>query len=90
MVKFSSMAEVRKANKAAGFHWFERSTMRFFQCRIESRLLKGRYFISSEQGPSGERLFTLRQVEADGGVDTVGDFQAHRTKADAKRALRLA
>lgn len=33
---FKTMADVRAANKAIGHHYFERSTMRFFDSRVDS------------------------------------------------------
>lgn len=85
---FKTMADVKRANRAAGGHWFSPDTLRFFRGRIESELMAGRYFVSSEQFDDGSpRLFTVREVDADGDISTVGDFQEHKTKSSAERAI---
>lgn len=84
--RLRSMADVQAANQAAGQFWFSPATMAYFQCRIESDLLGGTYFITSEQEPrpSAPRLYTVRRV-IDGGasIETVGEFQQHPDLASA-------
>lgn len=90
---FKTIAGVKRANKASGHFWFEPDTMRFFRCRVETELFAGRFFVSSEQQPASmdgtthPRLYTIRKANADGSIDTVGDFQAYRTKAQAVKAM---
>jgi hypothetical protein len=85
---FANMDEVKAANQADGQHWFDGPTMAFFRCRIESQLIGGRWFISSEQSAEdAPRLYTVRAVASDGTVSTVGEFQAYETLADALMAL---
>jgi hypothetical protein len=81
---FTTMAEVREANRRAGQHFFDPDTMRFFGSRVGSvvypvgnRVL----FVTSEQdrGPGdrawhGERLYTVREAKPDGGIATVSEF----------------
>ncbi len=93
--RFANMAEVKAANKAVGGHWFDRSTMRFFDTRIEGGLRYGRYFITSEQftgssGISEPRKYTVRAARENGDIDTIGEFQAHWTREDASLALMAA
>jgi hypothetical protein len=90
-----TLGEVRRAHTG---HWFDRDTMRFFGCRLPddgSRLIGGRYFISSEAQPAvpgfhgaGPRLYTIREVMSDGGIETVGEFQGYATRREAERAAR--
>ncbi len=89
-MSFKTIAEVRAANKAAGHHFFERSTMRFFDSAVESALYGGRFFVTSEKGPVAEsvRRYTVREAFPDGKVSTSGAFQAYRTLEDAREALR--
>lgn len=54
MRNFTSLSEIEAANRAAGYHWFEASSMRFFRSRVGSTVYYGRYFISSEQREDGE------------------------------------
>ena len=42
------MADVKQANKDAGYYFFSRDTMRFFGTRIESTLYKNNTFITSD------------------------------------------
>jgi hypothetical protein len=85
---FRSLAEVRAAHKAAGGHWFDRRTMRSFGSVIETKLIRNRYFISSELSFCGEdRAFSIREVSDAGSIKTVGEFRQYLTLADARGAL---
>lgn len=92
---YKSLFDVINANRAAGYDWFDRETMDFFDSKIELEVFptsKGAYFVSSEQlhGPDGyvtPRLFSVRFIDAEGRVTTSGDFQGHDTKADAITAI---
>ena len=44
--------------------------------------------ITSEQPPHDSRKFSLRSFDEEGDIDTVGQFCAYRSKADAMIALR--
>lgn len=72
---FTTISELRQANREIGNHFFDRSTMRFFASRVESGLYAGRYFITSEKTgfDSTVRKFTVREAQPDGRVATVGD-----------------
>lgn len=86
-----TMADVKRANKASGHYWFSRSTMDFFACQIETELVGGRMFVTSEKSPYGPRAYTVREA-VDGGteISTVGEFQEHATLEDATRAMHAA
>lgn len=81
MVKALTMADVKRGNEGAGFFWFSPATMRFFQCKIESGLIGGKFFVTSEQsGWDSPRLYSIRKYNPKTcGIDTVGDFQAFKT-----------
>lgn len=86
---FKTISEVKKANKEIGQFFFEKATMRFFNSRIESGILKGRFFITSERfNEDTPRLFTLREVKPDGEVETLGEFQEFTTIQEAKEYLK--
>jgi hypothetical protein len=89
---FTSMAAVRAAFSSAGNPWFSRDTMKWFNCKIESSLIGGRYFITSEQHDDYPRLYSVRKVvryENGGiGIDTIGEFQQHATLQAAREALK--
>lgn len=86
--KWKTIDDVIAANRRIGHHWFEPSTMRFFESTIETGILKGCYFVSSETGPDRKTGYTLRVVRENGSVGTVGTFRAHKSVDDAKEALR--
>lgn len=87
---FATIAEVEAANKAHGGHFFDRQTMRFFKSRIESSVLSGRYFLTSEQPPGGRRAYTVRRASDTGAVRTVGELGAYATKEQARKAAYAA
>jgi len=87
---FSTMQEVREANRAAGRFWFSESTMRFFNSRVETELIAGRWFVTSEDNGNGRR-YTVREVADDGArIETVGEFMAHGDLAEALAHVAMA
>ena len=82
-----TIADVKKANKEAGSFFFDRKTMSFFNSKIESGLLKGKFFITSEQHGEHERAYTVREVQDDASIKTIGKFMGHKTKAAAKSSI---
>lgn len=90
---FRSMTQVKEAQRRAGFHFFERDTMSFFRSRVESPLIGGRLFVTSEQfvdsrGNKADRRYTIREVQEDASIDTVGKFQEYDTKRQAIAAAK--
>ena len=61
-VNFRSIDAIRKAVTASGSHYFEPDTMRFFRSRLSSTVYGGRFFVTSEQDPSGYRAYSVREV----------------------------
>ena len=85
-----SLADVKELNKEAGNYFFSRGAMGFFRSYMETGLLKGGYFVTSEKGEHSARAYTVRKVDyLDGSIDTIGEFEAHRIKEDAKEAIRF-
>jgi hypothetical protein len=88
---YRSMADVESANRQIGNHWFDRDTMRFFNTKIESGLIGGKYFITSERYDEDRpRRYSVRRADTDGTIDTVGEFHAHLTREDAREVIREA
>ena len=85
---FDSIDEIRATNRNAGQHFFDEDTLRFFGSRIHDEVYRGRYFITSEKGPSGGRLFTIRKANTNGTISTKGDFQGYGNHQDAEWAIR--
>lgn len=89
---FKNIESVKAANKAAGYHWFSKDTMRFFNTRLctahaNGPVLSGNRFITSEKYGDEPQLYTIRSVSEDGGIDTVGRFQGYATLGDARKAM---
>ena len=90
------IADIKRQNAEAGQHFFERSTMRFFDSRIESQPYHGPggiYFITSEQfhGSQGSapRKYTIRQFNPENGhVWTASEFNKLDCIDDAREAAR--
>lgn len=70
---WTSIDEIRAANKRIGSFWFSRATMRFFKSIVYPTVYNGRYFVTSEEPPSGKRLFSVRVVDNRGAVKTAND-----------------
>lgn len=67
--------EYKNRTKNEG-HFFDTDTMRFFKFRIgEVRVKNGIwYFVTSEKPPHGPRMYSVRRMELDGDINTVGEF----------------
>jgi len=79
---------IKANNLIAGRCFFSRETMRFFKSRVFPTVYGGKYFITSEIKPDGEKRYTVREA-IDGGksIKTAAYF-AHRTIAGAKDMAR--
>jgi hypothetical protein len=68
--------------------WFAPDAVRFFRSRVHSRTytgMNGTYFVSSEKGPSGVRLYSVRLfTPGKDGISTVS-WQGYRSAAGAHR-----
>ena len=93
---FGTIRDVVEANEKVGQYWFSRATMHYFHSRIETGLIRGRYFVTSDQSEDGtsldvkgnlipetERRYTVRVAKDDGKVETFGDFMAFGSTAEA-------
>lgn len=88
--------EIRQYNARAGYHFFEPETMRLFNSRVLSDVYhvgdRWNIFITSERfmplyGEPAKRLYTIRQLREDGGIDKIGEFQQYPSAAAARRAI---
>lgn len=84
---YANLHDVMEANDQAGRHWFEDDAMQFFKTRLESDLIDGRYFITSEHGPHGPRAFSVRMADEDAHIQTIGNFMGYKTLKRAMTAL---
>jgi len=95
---WGTLERFKAANARLGFHFFDRASDRFFSTRYASDLIRdaatGReFFITTEKHESPyldhvePRLATIREALRDGSVNTIGEFQAHKSPAEARKAL---
>jgi len=84
---YFTIEQVKEANKALGHHWFEPATLRFFKSRVDGPVI-GNMFVSSERFNMETRLYTIRRVNEDGSIDTVGKFQEYKSKEAALNAIK--
>lgn len=87
MTTYANLAEVEEANRLSGHYWFSPDTMEFFKSRIETDLIDGQFFISSEKPPHGPRAYTIRAVREDATIATLGNFGEYATLEDALDVL---
>lgn len=88
---YLSIADIKDANRRAGYHWFSAEAMRSFACKVYEPVFHGRFFISSEQDKyraGNPREYSIRYCDNSGQIQTVGDFQQYSSKDKAERALR--
>jgi hypothetical protein len=88
---FNTIAEVKKANKAKGQHFFSKDTLAFFGSNVYNGLytVAGRqFFITSEDNYNRtERGYTIREAMPDGDIETIGEFLQYATKEQAIFAI---
>jgi hypothetical protein len=87
---FGRMRDVRAANAAAGHHFFDSAAVGYFDTVVETELMRGRLFVTSEQyhspGHDGERRYTVRYAMDDGSIENVGLFQQYAGIGEAVTA----
>lgn len=90
-----TIEEIKRRNARAGFHFFDRDTMRFFRSRIAPGVLHAgnqnvyNIFITSEQYSStAPRLYTVRHLTDDGDIVNLSEFQAFHSLESARAAVR--
>lgn len=87
---YTTLESIKRANVAAGNHFFDADTLRFFRSRIAPGVIAGRLFITSEQfedstGERHERRYTVRVATDHGTIEDVSEFQQFATLAAARR-----
>lgn len=85
---------IKDAMRAAGSHWFDPDTMRYFRCRVLEEVYQGPggiYFVTSEKGPHGPRAYSVRQFTVNKpSIDTVGEFNGMSRAAAIRMAKGMA
>lgn len=87
--KIKTIADLKEKNKELGHHFFSPETMRFFGSKIESGILGGNYFITSEKNfDDTKREFKVRSFAQNGKVNGNPLGKTFETKEQAKDAIK--
>ena len=86
---YKSIAEIKAKNKEVGRYFFSANSMSFFASKIESGVIKGKYFITSEKNcfNNTNRAYTVREAREDGSIKTIGGFVGFETYDEAEDYL---
>jgi hypothetical protein len=71
---YKNVKEIKEANIKAGYSFFNDENMRFFKCRLLSKVYGGKYFITSEVFMGEPRKYTVRVILEDKLIETMGLF----------------
>lgn len=90
---FVSISSIKALNQRNGNHFFDRSTMRFFNSKVEPYVYGGRLFLTSEQftpsdGRPLPRKYTVRLARDSGDIETIGPFN-ELSKGQARTLAKL-
>lgn len=74
-------------NKNTGHHFFDAATMRGFHSRVQTiPPYRGRVFVTSEKFSwNSPRRYSVREVQPDGRIETIGGFGAFTSRQSAHR-----
>lgn len=71
---YFTINQIKQANRSLGHNWFDSSNMRFFNCKVLPRVYSNNLFISSEKYHNDDRMYTVRQSQEDGSIETISEF----------------
>lgn len=80
--RFESMEQFKAHNAAQGYHYFSKETMRWWKSKVESTMIAGQYFLTSEDDWRGNRIYCVREALEDGRVKTI---KSHLPSKDAAK-----
>jgi len=88
-----TIAEIRAANRGAGYHFFDAKTMKFFGTKVLPGVSSGPngiYFVTSELYGHGPRTYKVRSFDPSSSqIRSVGDHNnAEDAKADARSSAK--
>lgn len=79
---------IKQANRDINNYWFDKDTMKSFNCRVLETVYKKQLFISSEKyNYDTDRLYTVRFCDSTGSIGTIGDFNK-LTKYQAEKLIK--
>lgn len=87
MKTYKDIYEIMDENR----QWFSPDNMKFFNTRIKSKVLNGKYFITEEtyynRYGEGDTKYSIREATKKG-INTIGDFHSFATAKEAKAYLK--
>lgn len=87
MRTYKTITEIKRHNKEIGRHFFDRDAMICFNSKIESGVIRGRYFITSEIDLMNEKKYSVRMC-IDGRIEDVGGYHYWNTKQGAEGFIK--
>lgn len=91
MKTYKNIEEIISEAKSAGSHFFDESSMRWFNSRINRTIYGGCYFITSEKDnmrPETPRQWSIRIYKGGLDIDTVGKFCEFDSLREAVKAVK--
>ena len=89
MKKFKTINEIKEANKDAGYFFFSPDTMRTFNSRVASGVLKGRYFVTREDNFDRSKFrYSVRMARDNGSIERLGKFNGFNSLETAKTFIK--
>lgn len=84
-----TIKHVQAINEMVGMAFFDKSNMRFFNSKLHGSLHENRFFITSERYPDHiDRRYTVRCMNHQGRIETIGKFYEITTYDQALQQLR--
>lgn len=89
-IDFSDVRDYYERNN--GGNWFDKDTLKFWGCRLPKVAYEtnaGLLFVTAEDDFSRTcKRYSIRRQLVTGKIETVGEFQRYRTRAEAISAIR--
>lgn len=90
--RITTISQLKALNEKNGNCWFDGPSMKFFGTKIESEVIQGEYFITSDKrcfDDESGRGFTIRRFDLEGNIRRdVGEMAEYDSKSEALNALR--
>ena len=91
MKTYNNIHEIIAEATKAGSHFFDKSSMRWFNSRIYPKIYGGCYFITSEKDdmrPTHRRAWSVRKYNGGRAIDDIGNFCEFNSLAEAVKAVK--
>lgn len=82
---YRTMEDIRHMHQG---HFFDKGAKRFFRSKIFPTVYGGRYFITREEVPYNYPKYTIREVDAEGNIERVGEFNEIASLDEARRMVK--